>query len=86
MRFFIIAVFFCILANVFAWNYGDRISLEDDESDPEAVANRRQLAKKYFIREKFRTRIREEIAKEELEHKYNREKIRRAMEEFNDDM
>ncbi|EGT46564.1 hypothetical protein CAEBREN_25066 [Caenorhabditis brenneri] len=84
MRFFIIALFFCILANVFAWNSGDRIALDDDEYNPEAVANRRQIAMEYLIREKFRTRVREEIAKEELRHMYQRHKIRRAMEDFND--
>ncbi|EFO93758.1 hypothetical protein CRE_12535 [Caenorhabditis remanei] len=84
MRFFIIALFFCFISNVFAWHYGDQIALDDDEYSPEAVANRQQIAKEYLIREKFRTRIREAIAKEELEHKYQREKIRKAMEEFND--
>uniref|UniRef100_A0A1I7UCM2 Uncharacterized protein n=1 Tax=Caenorhabditis tropicalis TaxID=1561998 RepID=A0A1I7UCM2_9PELO len=84
MRFLIIALFFCFVSNVFAWNYGDRVALADDEYSPEAVANRQQIAKEYLIREKFRTRVREEIAKEELRHMYQREKIRRAMDEFND--
>uniref|UniRef100_A0A1I7UCM1 Uncharacterized protein n=1 Tax=Caenorhabditis tropicalis TaxID=1561998 RepID=A0A1I7UCM1_9PELO len=84
MRFLVFALFFFFVANAFAWNYGDRVALMDDESDPEAVANRRQIAMEYLAREKFRTRIREEIAKEELEHKYQREKIRKAMEEFNE--
>ncbi|CAP26402.1 Protein CBG05951 [Caenorhabditis briggsae] len=84
MRFFTIALFFCILSNVFAWYHGDRVALADDEYDPEAIENRQQIAKEYMAREKFRRRIREEIAKEEIEHKYRREKIRRAMEAFNE--